>query len=275
MQDKGEGLQPLAFLSRRLKPTEQKYSAYECELAAVAYCLQSWRHYLEGCPGGVTVVTDHQPLTHIMDQLVLTRVQTRWMRLGLFQSINPVITYQPGKANVVADALSRSQRTDPRTEYTDIQHRTYLAATAHDEDEVVFMLTATSWKPTSTERTKWTQAYQDDIKLKVAYAQLSHGQPYNDMQLTSTGLLTTTSGGETKIVVPTSLSQQVMKECHDIPAVGHVGVRRTLELVTRQFHWRRLRNDVTAYVKTCPTCQQMKPDHRAKAGLFAAHTYSY
>ena len=30
---------------------EQRYSAYERELAAVAYCLQSWQHYLEGCPG--------------------------------------------------------------------------------------------------------------------------------------------------------------------------------------------------------------------------------
>ena len=49
LQDFGQGLQPLAFLSRRLKPTEQRYSAYERELAAVAYCLQSWRHYLEGC----------------------------------------------------------------------------------------------------------------------------------------------------------------------------------------------------------------------------------
>ena len=56
MQDQGEGLQPLAFLSRRLKPTKQRYSAYEWELAVVAYCLQSWRHYLEGCPRGVTVV---------------------------------------------------------------------------------------------------------------------------------------------------------------------------------------------------------------------------
>ena len=41
LQDHGEGLQPLAFLSRRFTPTEQKYSAYERELIAMAYCLQS------------------------------------------------------------------------------------------------------------------------------------------------------------------------------------------------------------------------------------------
>ena len=84
MQDQGNGLQPLTFLSRRLKPTEQRYSASDRDLAAVAYCLMSWWHYLEGCPGGVTMVTDHQPLVHIMDQQVLTRVQTWWLRLGLF-----------------------------------------------------------------------------------------------------------------------------------------------------------------------------------------------
>ena len=56
------------------------------------------------------MVTDHQPLVHIMDQQVLTRVETRWLRLGLFQSICPTIKYQPEKANVVANVLSRSQR---------------------------------------------------------------------------------------------------------------------------------------------------------------------
>ena len=83
IQDQGNGLQPLAFISRQLKPTKQRYSVHERELAAIAYCLQSWRHYLEGYPSGVTVVTDHQPLTHYMDQPVLSRVQMRWLRLGL------------------------------------------------------------------------------------------------------------------------------------------------------------------------------------------------
>ena len=77
MQDQGDGPRPIAFMSRALKPTEQWYLAYERELAAMAYCFIQWRHYLEGCPGGVTVITDHQPLTHLMEQQVLSRLQSR------------------------------------------------------------------------------------------------------------------------------------------------------------------------------------------------------
>ena len=58
-----------------------------------------------------------------------------------------------------------------------------------------------------------------------------------------------------------------MRENHDVPSVGHVGMCTTLELVDRHFHWRGLRGDVLQYVKTCPTCQVVKSDNRAKAGL--------
>ena len=225
MQDKGEGLQPIVFLSRRLKPTEQRYSAYECELAVVAYCLQSWRHYLEGCPSGVTIVTDHQPLTRLMEQQVLTRVQTRWMRLGLFQSINPTIKYQPGKANIVADALSRSQRPSPGTMEARGQRAEEARAVAREEeDPTIFTLTGTSGALPPSEREKWTQAYQEDPKLRAAIQELRRGQPYSDYLLTPEGLLKKKAGAETKIVVPISLRQDVLRECHDIPVAGHIGI---------------------------------------------------
>ena len=44
-----------------------------------------------------------------MDQQVLTRVQTRWVKLGFFQSISPTIQYNLRKANISANALSRSR----------------------------------------------------------------------------------------------------------------------------------------------------------------------
>ena len=91
-------------------PTEQKYWVYERELVAMAYCLQSWWHYLEGCLGGTTILTDHQMLICIMDQPVLNPAQTRWIRLGLFDLIDPIIKYNLGRANIVTDALSRGQR---------------------------------------------------------------------------------------------------------------------------------------------------------------------
>ena len=117
------------------------------------------------------------------------------------------------------------------------------------------------------ERQKWITAYESDPRLRTALERLRQGQRADDYLLTSLGFIGIKKQGQEKIVVPASLRQTVLRECHDVPSVGHVGMRRTLELVDRQFHWHGLRGDVTSYVRSCPTCQQMKSDNRAKAGL--------
>ena len=59
MQDQGSSPRTITFMSRAVKSTEQWYSAYERELAAIAYCFVYWGHYMEGCPGGVPMITNH------------------------------------------------------------------------------------------------------------------------------------------------------------------------------------------------------------------------
>ncbi|GJU11920.1 putative reverse transcriptase domain-containing protein [Tanacetum coccineum] len=65
-----------------------------------------WRHYLYGTK--CTVFTDHKSLQHILDQKDLNMRQRRW--LELLSDYDCEIRYHPGKANVVADALSRKER---------------------------------------------------------------------------------------------------------------------------------------------------------------------
>ena len=62
-----------------------------------------WRHYLYGVR--CEIFTDHQSLKYIFTQKELNLLQRRW--LELIKDYDLSITYQPGKANVVADALSR------------------------------------------------------------------------------------------------------------------------------------------------------------------------
>ena len=52
-----------------------------------------------------------------------------------------------------------------------------------------------------------------------------------------------------------------------MPSVGHLGMRSTLEVMDRHFHWRGLKGDVLHYAKTCLACQMVKSDSQAKARL--------
>ncbi|GKE65455.1 putative reverse transcriptase domain-containing protein, partial [Tanacetum coccineum] len=99
----------IAYASRQLKPHEENYTTHDLELGAVVFALKIWRHYLYGTK--CTVFTDHKSLQHILDQKELNIRQCRW--LELLAEYDCEIRYHPGKANVVADALSRKERIKP------------------------------------------------------------------------------------------------------------------------------------------------------------------
>ncbi|CAA0816896.1 Uncharacterized mitochondrial protein AtMg00860, partial [Striga hermonthica] len=100
--------QVVAYASQQLKPHEQNYPTHDLELAAVVHALEIWRHYLYG--GRCEIFTDHKSLQYIFTQKELNMRQRRW--LELIKDYDCSIQYHPGKANVIADALSRKVRGD-------------------------------------------------------------------------------------------------------------------------------------------------------------------
>nr|GEZ14887.1 putative reverse transcriptase domain-containing protein [Tanacetum cinerariifolium] len=99
----------IAYASRQLKIHEKNYTTHNLELGVVVFALKMWRHYLYGTR--CTVFIDHKSLQHILDQKELNMRKWRW--LELLSDYNCDIRYHPGKANVVADALSRKERSRP------------------------------------------------------------------------------------------------------------------------------------------------------------------
>ena len=93
----------IAYASRQLKKHEQNYPTHDLELASVVFALRIWRHYLYGVP--CRIFTDHKSLQYLFTQKELNMRQRRWIEL--IKDYECTIEYHPGKANVVADALSR------------------------------------------------------------------------------------------------------------------------------------------------------------------------
>ena len=93
----------ITYASRQLRPHEKNYPTHDLELAAVVFALKIWRHYLYGVH--IDIYTNHKSLQYIFKQKDLNLRQWRWLELIKDYDID--ILYHPGKANVVADALSR------------------------------------------------------------------------------------------------------------------------------------------------------------------------
>ncbi|GJR49131.1 putative ribonuclease H-like domain-containing protein [Tanacetum coccineum] len=104
----------ISYASRQLKIHEKNYMTRDLELESVVFALKIWKHYLYRTK--CIVFIDHKSLQHILDQKELNMRQRHW--LELLNDYDCEIRYHPGKANVVADALSRKERNKPLQIYS-------------------------------------------------------------------------------------------------------------------------------------------------------------
>ena len=82
---------------------ERNYPTHDLELAVIVFALKIWRHYLYGAQ--FRVFSDHKSLKYLFDQKELNMRQRRWIEF--LKDYDFELLYYLGKANVVADALSR------------------------------------------------------------------------------------------------------------------------------------------------------------------------
>jgi hypothetical protein len=97
--------QVVCYASRQLRKHEENYHTHDLELAALVHALKIWRHYLIG--HRCQIYSDHKSPKYIFSQNDLNLQQHRW--LELIKDYDLGINYHAGKANVVADTLSRKK----------------------------------------------------------------------------------------------------------------------------------------------------------------------
>ncbi|GJR44781.1 putative reverse transcriptase domain-containing protein, partial [Tanacetum coccineum] len=232
----------IAYASRQLKIYEKNYTTHDLELGAVVFALIMWRHYLYETR--CTVFTDHKSLQHILDQKELNMRQRRW--LELLSDYDCDIRYHPGKANVVADALSRKERSKP------LRVRALVMTIGLNLPKQILEAQTEALKPENlTAEDVGGMLRQDLTKERL--------KPRADGTLCLNNRSWLPCYGDLRTLV--------MHESHKSKYSIHPGSDKMYQDLKQLYWWPNMKANIATYVSKCLTCSKVKAEHQKPSGL--------
>ncbi|GJX97557.1 putative reverse transcriptase domain-containing protein [Tanacetum coccineum] len=206
------------------------------ELGAVVFALKIWRHYLYGTK--CVVFTDHKSLQHILDQKDLNMRQRQWIEL--LSDYDCEICYHPGKANVVADALSRKERIEP------LRVRALVMTIGLDLPSRIL------------------EAQKEAIRVENLEAEDISGM-LKKLEARADGTLCL----DNRSWLPCygDIRSLIMHESHKSKYSIHPGSDKMYHDLKMLYWWPNMKADIATYVSKCLTCAKVKAEHQRPSGL--------
>ncbi|WVZ83319.1 hypothetical protein U9M48_030480 [Paspalum notatum var. saurae] len=231
----------IAYASSQLRKHEVNYPTHDLELLAVIYALKKWRHYLLG--NTCHIYTDYKSLKYIFTQPELNMRQRQW--LELIKDYDLEIHYYPGKANVVADALSRKAYCN----FIEARPTVRVLCCEIGEIEMPMVLEAELYNLVLEPSTK------DQI---IAAQKQDKGMSYirdeiNDKKKACFKLDEGVLWFKNRLVVPKDmeLRKKILDEAHAFMFTMHPGSNKMYQDFKQKFWWTRMKREIAKYVSEC------------------------
>ena len=266
LQEHEEGLRPVAFCSRSLSNTEQRYAQIEKECLASVWACEHFDRYLMRLDS-FTLYSDHKPLIPLINSKDLSETPFRCQRMLIrLLRYKPVAIHQPGKMMVTSDTLSRSPAACSQE-----------TSNLHEDVRFHVSMVTSSWPVSDGKLRQLKEETQQAVSLRTAINHTVMGWPTykQDVMLAARDLfdfrneLSLYDGlllrGD-KIVIPYSMRKEILDRIHD----GHLGITKCRERANQGVWWSGLSKQIQDCVAMCKLCMQKKPAQQSEPLLPSA-----